>query len=208
METQLKLFTEAGKDIEWLRSLVKAGRKLGFSGGCGFIARNQGSTIVATKAHGELVALHDLAEQLLLLAANMEGRATLIAGNHQFNVVRDGEFVYILDATVIVPAESRPFTCEEGISRRLELFKFVLSRQARERLFTPAFEDLLADFHLARQARYQTKWGRRWLSLAFHLRAAGLVIRCLRTVWLTSFAGLAMYFVPNAVKLLWTQLFR
>jgi hypothetical protein len=67
-----------------------------------------------------------------------------------------------------------PTAC--GRFRWLELFSFVLDHQTREGVFTPAFEDLNADYLRAQQ--YRTVWARRWLSFCFAFRTGVLILDC------------------------------
>ncbi len=64
--------------------------------------------------------------------------------------------------------------------RLWKLFSFILSRRTRERVFEPAYQDMLAD-HLESK-KYRTKWARRWLTFCFALRTVLMVGDCLRAV--------------------------
>jgi len=63
-------------------------------------------------------------------------------------------------------------------ARFWRLFSFVLSPETRERVFEPAYHDLLEDFVLAR--REPRNWARRWIHFAFMLRSIVMVLDCVR----------------------------
>jgi len=58
------------------------------------------------------------------------------------------------------------------------LFSFVLCHETRERVFEPAYQDLLEDFAVAKRER--GRWARRWICFAFGVRTMFMVIDCIR----------------------------
>lgn len=59
------------------------------------------------------------------------------------------------------------------------LLKFLLGSKNRERIFIPAYNDLLADHLESKLPKYQTTWARRWIQCCFAVRTAGLVVQCM-----------------------------
>jgi hypothetical protein len=60
------------------------------------------------------------------------------------------------------------------------LIRYLLPRETRERVFMPCHYELLGAYVTAR--RHRNKWFRRWLSICFTLRTAGMVAECLRVM--------------------------
>jgi len=58
--------------------------------------------------------------------------------------------------------------------RNLELFSLVLPKALRDKSFTPAFNDLQADFLYAR--RFKGRWACRWISFSFVVRSLLMII--------------------------------
>lgn len=63
-----------------------------------------------------------------------------------------------------------------------DLFRFMLPKRTRERIYEPAYNDLLALYLEAQQSRYQTKWARRWLWFCFAFQSFWLVVKCYRAL--------------------------
>jgi hypothetical protein len=82
----------------------------------------------------------------------------------------------------------------------LRLFQFMLDKQARERVFEPAFLDLKNSILLSR--RHEGKWEKRWLRFAFTFRTIKLVVDCL---WVTFWDSKPMRaIVPELVRRFWS----
>ena len=78
--------------------------------------------------------------------------------------------------------------------RAWELFRFILSKQTRERIFDAEHEYLMAGYHRARHPRYNTPWCRLWLNFAFAWRTVALIIRCFRSaIWAAAVAAILRF---------------
>jgi hypothetical protein len=62
----------------------------------------------------------------------------------------------------------------KGLPQLWRLFSFILPRKIRERVFEPAYKDMLAEYMQARRCR--TKWAKRWLAAAFTIRSVFMVV--------------------------------
>jgi hypothetical protein len=112
-------------------------------------------------------------------------------------------------ATVIGHAESADSEPERLELHRFphlwELLGYLLPRRTRERVFTPAYNDLLADYAETRHARFRTPWAHRWLRCCFGLHTVLLVLQCSKGLMLSSAAGTLLFFVPVPLrKRFWT----
>jgi len=99
-----------------------------------------------------------------------------------------------------------------GFPRFWELFGFLLSRRTRERIFEPAYHDLLSRYMLSRQKRFRTPWARRWLNFCFTFRTLLLVLQCCKVTFCGGALAVLLFLVPPAVKEwcreFWFNLFR
>lgn len=62
-----------------------------------------------------------------------------------------------------------------------ELFAFLLPPKIRREAYEPAYNDLLADFLLAR--RYKSLWARRWLLFCFLVRTGWMIAESFRVMF-------------------------
>lgn len=85
--------------------------------------------------------------------------------------------IYWLRRLIPRPSHRKP---PELVERRLQLLGYILTPRLRERVYTPAVNELIADWASARKM-YRTRWARRWLNMVFYLRGCGLAIDCVRT---------------------------
>lgn len=99
------------------------------------------------------------------------------------------------EAVEFQPAED--VVMSMGFPRFWELLKFLLGSKNRERLFAPAYNDLLADHLESQLPKYQTTWTRRWIRCCFAIRTAGLVVQCMAVGLRGAAAGVV---VPVAVR--------
>jgi hypothetical protein len=60
-----------------------------------------------------------------------------------------------------------------------DLLRFCIGSKNRERLFIPAYNDLLADYLESQLPKYQTPLARRWIQCCFGVRTAWLVAQCM-----------------------------
>lgn len=82
-------------------------------------------------------------------------------------------------------------------ARFWRLFGFALSKRARERIFAPDYEGLVAQLQWAHEEQYNTRWARRSLNLAFIARTVMMVTRCSRSaVWAITVAAAARFTAP------------
>lgn len=81
-----------------------------------------------------------------------------------------------------------------------ELLKFVMGATMRQRVFEPAYNDLLADHLETRAARFQTPWARHWIWVCFVLRTAGLVIQCTAVGVRSAAATILLGAIPLALR--------
>ena len=81
------------------------------------------------------------------------------------------------------------------------LFSFALTKQARERVFEPACNDMLEQYMLSR--RYRTRLARAWLTFAFTVRTMLMVLDCLRAMAGDRAVHWLARVVPNPVKRWW-----
>lgn len=106
------------------------------------------------------------------------------------------------DATCVV---SRRF------QRVWELFGFLLSKKTRERLYEPAYDDLLLQHAKAQDPKFG-KWAVPWLNFCFTIRTIGLVFQCYRAVFTgAALAGLLKCLPPGLKQWAaetWFSLFR
>jgi two-component system, NtrC family, sensor kinase len=65
--------------------------------------------------------------------------------------------------------------------RLWRFFSLVLPPETRTRVFEPSFQELLADYIVAR-TQCRTKWGLHWLTVCFTCRTILMVIQCLRAM--------------------------
>ena len=87
--------------------------------------------------------------------------------------------------------------------RRLNLFRFILDKRTRERIFEPAYEDLKQQFAWTRQ--YNGKWEKRWLSFCFEFRAFVLVLESCRVMLLSAALKPFIRLIPNAISRWWSS---
>src|SRR6266545_2161218 len=55
------------------------------------------------------------------------------------------------------------------LPRFWRLFSYLLPRKTRERVFEPAYQELLEDY-LTTHGKYRTKWAKRWLTFCYTFR--------------------------------------
>jgi hypothetical protein len=93
----------------------------------------------------------------------------------------------------------------EGLPRFLRLFSYILSHKVRDRIFEPAFQEILGDFLVA-PGTYQTKWPRRWLNFCFTFRTVLMIFECLRA----TITDQALYSItrlaPEPIKKWWLSM--
>src|SRR5262249_23828312 len=70
--------------------------------------------------------------------------------------------------------ETRAWLRHQWLLYYLSLFGYLLGRKNHQRLFEPAYQELLADY-LALQGVYKPVWARRWLAFRFTLQTVLMV---------------------------------
>ena len=96
--------------------------------------------------------------------------------------------------------------------RYWELLGFAMSRKTRERVFEPAYNDLLAQHAKAVEQRFNKPWTLRWLSFCFAVESIRLVFQCLRVRSCALLGYVALKCLPaglkDAVREFWLSLLR
>ncbi len=118
--------------------------------------------------------------------------------------------VFLTDCGMIVaPADQRqPLPALANFPRLWELFGFLLPKTTRDRVFEPAYNDLLAQHLKAREPRFDTPGQIRWLNFCFFVRSLCLVCGCYRCLIGGTVAAAAMRFLPADLRTFVTSLFR
>jgi hypothetical protein len=81
-----------------------------------------------------------------------------------------------------------------------ELFGYLLDRQTRERVFDPAFHDLMADYLRTRSATYRGPIATGWLLFAFTFRTAMLVVQSLRAIFGAAVLAFLTSLIPQGIR--------
>jgi hypothetical protein len=93
--------------------------------------------------------------------------------------------------------------CDFGsFPRAWRLFSYLLPRKTRDRVFEPAYQDLVDDY-LTTRAKYRTKWAKRWLTFCYTLRTCLMVLDCLRAMLADKAIALLARVVPERLKHWW-----
>jgi hypothetical protein len=82
-----------------------------------------------------------------------------------------------------------------------ELFQFILPRKPRRELCEPAYNDLKADYLLAR--RYRSKIARIWLTFCFAFRTVAMVVDCFWLIAGKKMRAFLWLLMPEAIHRLW-----
>jgi hypothetical protein len=82
------------------------------------------------------------------------------------------------------------------------LFSYVLPRPLREKVFEPAYNDLVQDFVLTRR-KYRNKWVKRWLGLCYTFRTMLMVADCCRVGSLGKIVDLIAKLIPSPLMRWW-----
>jgi len=106
------------------------------------------------------------------------------------------------DSGVMVAAQESgqtPAIRQSAILPRLwRLFSYALSHRTRRRMFEPAYNELLDDY--LSTWKEQSKWARRWLTIAYTLRTIVMVVDCLSIAMRDRAFRLLSGFLPNWVR--------
>jgi hypothetical protein len=96
--------------------------------------------------------------------------------------------------------------------RYWELLGFVMSKRTRERIFEPAYLDLMQQHAKAMEERFNRPWILVWLNFCFALRSILLVAECWRVAGFTVAIGFVLKCLPaglkDAIRELWISLLR
>ena len=91
--------------------------------------------------------------------------------------------------------------------RALDLFKLLLDKKTREKVFDPSYNELREDFVGARK-KYRTRFARWWVAFCLPCRIAVLFIACVRNMVGTAIFNVLLLFVPAQARELLRQMFR
>ena len=166
--------------------------------------------------------MHCLCDEFLCYCHDIGWDGEWSSINEGLYIVNFDEFCGTLDQTVFDGhyvelcagnATSVPdVTMLTGFPRFWELFGFLLPRRKRDRIFTPAYQDMLADYLTTRKERYRTPWARRWLNFCFTFRTFTLVLQCCKVTSCGVAFAVLLHLIPPAVKEwcrdCWLNLFR
>jgi hypothetical protein len=193
--------------------------------------RNNESDPIAVVANAHEVLgedlLHCLCGPFLNICAAEEG----YDWNGEWNGIPDGTYLIDLDQSdCLIEIDQSVFdghyfreirltdsgaipesTALVGFPRFWELFGFILPRQTRELVFTPAYHDLLADHLLAQQHRFQSRHARWWIRFCFTLRSGCLAFECLAVALKRKGWVLILFLVPPGIReqvWAWFRVFR
>jgi hypothetical protein len=98
---------------------------------------------------------------------------------------------------------AQDFSYQAGtFPRWWRLFSYVLTRKTRDRVFEPAYQELLEDY-LTTRGKYRTKWAKRWLTFSYTFRTCLIVLDCLRAMLADKAIALLARVVPEPLKRWW-----
>jgi len=104
---------------------------------------------------------------------------------------------------VLGPADPEGALPLPSYPRLWSLLQYLLPKTIRVRLFTPAHEDLKADYYTAYR-QFRSKRARRWLRFCFALRTIILILGCLWTWGLDKLLKWLTTLLPAPLRQWWT----
>ncbi|WP_417378171.1 hypothetical protein [Gimesia sp.] len=90
-----------------------------------------------------------------------------------------------------------------GWPRFWEMGQYLLPKKTRERVYTPAHQELTEDYIKTRKIR--SKWARRWLNLCFTFRTLLLITDCWRALLTDKSFQMLLKLVPVPFREWWSR---